>query len=97
MKNKLLTKLLLLPLFILMGSSALAQITVGGNVSDANGPVPGVNVIVKGTSNGAQSDFDGNYSLDNVATDAVLVFSYIGYTTQEVSVNGKSTVNVFLF
>jgi len=96
MKNKLLTKLLLLPLFILMGSSALAQITVGGNVSDANGPVPGVNVIVKGTSNGAQSDFDGNYSLDNVATDAVLVFSYIGYTTQEVSVNGKSTVNVFL-
>jgi iron complex outermembrane receptor protein len=79
-----------------MGSSALAQITVGGNVSDANGPVPGVNVIVKGTSNGAQSDFDGNYSLDNVATDAVLVFSYIGYTTQEVSVNGKSTVNVFL-
>lgn len=96
MKNKLLTKLLLLPLFILMGSSALAQITVGGNVSDANGPVPGVNVIVKGTTNGAQSDFDGNYSLDNVANDAVLVFSYIGYTTQEVSVNGKSTVNVFL-
>ncbi len=96
MKNKLLTKLLLLPLFILMGSSALAQITVGGNVSDANGPVPGVNVIAKGTSNGAQTDFDGNYSLDNVASDAVLVFSYIGYTTQEVSVNGKSTVNVFL-
>jgi iron complex outermembrane receptor protein len=96
MKNKLLTKLLLLPLFILMGSSALAQITVGGNVSDANGPVPGVNVIVQGTSNGAQSDFDGNYTLDNVASDAVLVFSYIGYTTQEVSVNGKSTINVFL-
>lgn len=96
MKNKLLTKLLLLPLFVLMGSSALAQITVSGNVSDANGPVPGVNVIVKGTTNGAQSDFDGNYSLNDVASDAVLVFSYIGYTTLEIAVNGSSSVNAFL-
>ena len=94
MKNKLLTKLLLLPLFFLMGGFAFAQITVGGNVSDANGPVPGVNVIVKGTSNGAQTDFDGNYSLNDVASDAVLVFSYIGYVTQEVSVNGRTSINV---
>jgi len=96
MKNKLLTKLLLLPVLLIMGSSAYAQNSVSGQVSDATGPVPGVNVIVKGTSNGAQSDFDGNYTIEDVASDAVLVFSYIGYTTQEVAVNGQSSVNVTL-
>jgi len=94
MKNKLLTKLLLLPILLLIGGSAYAQNTVSGTVSDMNGPVPGVNIIVKGTSNGAQSDFDGNYSIDNVDSNATLVFSYIGYVTQEVGVNGRSTINV---
>ena len=89
-------RLLFLPVLLLFGGTALAQNTVSGNVSDAVGPVPGVNIIVKGTSNGAQSDFDGNYSLDNVASDATLVFSYIGYSTQEVAVNGQSTINVTL-
>jgi len=96
MKNKLLTKLLLLPILLLVGSSAYAQLTVSGTVSDANGPVPGVNIIEKGTSNGAQSDFDGNYTLNDVANDATLVFSYLGYATQEVAVNGQSTVSVTL-
>lgn len=96
MKNKLLTKLLLLPVLLLLGGSAFAQITVSGNVSDANGPVPGVNIVVKGTSNGAQSDFDGNYTLNDVANDATLVFSYIGYKTQEVAVNGQKNVSVTL-
>jgi iron complex outermembrane receptor protein len=96
MKNKLLMRLLLLPALLVFGSAAIAQVTVSGNVSDALGPVPGVNIIVKGTPNGAQSDFDGNYSLDNVASDATLVFSYIGYATQEVAVNGQTTINVTL-
>jgi len=96
MKNKLLTKLLLLPVILLMGSTAFAQMTVSGTVSDANGPVPGVNVVVQGTSSGAQTDFDGNYSINDVASDATLVFSYIGYATQEVAVNGQSTVDVTL-
>ena len=96
MKNKLLTKLLLLPVVLLMGSTAFAQMTVSGTVSDANGPVPGVNVVVQGTSNGAQTDFDGNYSISDVTNDATLVFSYIGYATQEVFVNGRSTVDVTL-
>ena len=96
MKNKLLTKLLLLPVLLVMGSSAYAQIDVSGTVTDAVGSVPGVNIIVKGTSNGAQSDFDGNYSLSEVANDATLVFSYLGYTTQEVAVNGQSTISVTL-
>ncbi len=96
MKNKLLTKLLLLPILLVMGGSAYAQLTVSGTVSDSSGPVPGVNIIVKGTSNGAQSDFDGNYTLNEVANDAILVFSYLGYATQEVSVGGQSTINVTL-
>ena len=96
MKNKLLTKLLLLPMALIMGSTAFAQMTVSGTVSDANGPVPGVNVVVQGTSSGAQTDFDGNYSISDVASDATLVFSYIGYATQEVAVNGQSTVDVTL-
>jgi iron complex outermembrane receptor protein len=65
-------------------------------VADANGPVPGVNVVVKGTTQGAQTDFDGNYSIDDVSNDATLVFSYIGYQTREVGVNGRSTINVTL-
>ncbi|MBT8276661.1 MAG: SusC/RagA family TonB-linked outer membrane protein [Bacteroidia bacterium] len=96
MKNKLLTKLLLLPILLIIGGSAYAQNTVSGTVSDINGPVPGVNIIVKGTSNGAQSDFDGNYTIDDVDSNATLVFSYIGYTTQEVAVSGQSTINVIL-
>ncbi|MGB0949495.1 MAG: SusC/RagA family TonB-linked outer membrane protein, partial [Marinirhabdus sp.] len=60
------------------------------------GPVPGVNVVVDGTNNGAQTDFDGNYSLANVPSDATLVFSYIGYASQSVAVNGQTTVNVTL-
>ena len=69
---------------------------VSGNVSDANGPLPGASVLVQGTTNGTQSDFDGNYTLNNVASDAILVFSYIGYSTVEVPVNGQSTINIVL-
>lgn len=69
---------------------------VSGNVSDANGPLPGASVLVQGTTNGTQTDFDGNYTLNNVPGDATLVVSYLGYTTVEVPVNGQSTINVVL-
>ena len=69
---------------------------VSGNVSDVNGPLPGASVLVKGTTNGTQTDFDGNYTLNNVASDATLVFSYLGYSTIEVPVNGQSSINVTL-
>lgn len=73
---------------------AVVQSTVTGTVTDADGaPLPGANVLVKGTTNGTQTDFDGNYSI-NVDGDATLVFSYIGFASQEVAVNGQSTVNV---
>ena len=70
--------------------------TVSGTVSDANGPLPGASVVVKGTTNGTQTDFDGNYTLNDVAADAVLVFSYIGFSAQEIAVNGQTTIDVVL-
>ncbi|WP_372946221.1 SusC/RagA family TonB-linked outer membrane protein, partial [Muriicola sp.] len=69
---------------------------VSGTVSDANGPLPGASVVVQGTTNGTQTDFDGNYSLSNIGSNAVLVVSYIGYKTQQIAVNGRSTINVVL-
>lgn len=93
MKNKLLMKLFLLPMFALLGGTVYAQISVSGTVSDATGPLPGVNVLVQGTSNGAQTDFDGNYTLNDVDANATIVFSYVGFKTAEVSVNGQTTIN----
>lgn len=78
-------------------SSALAQsITVKGQVLDAKSkePLIGVSVLEKGTTNGTITDFDGNYVL-NVPKGHVLVFSYVGYTTQELPVN-QSSLNVTL-
>ena len=69
---------------------------VTGKVTDDQGPLPGASVIVKGTTNGTQTDFDGNYTLDNVGSDAILVISYIGYLTVEVTVSGQSTIDVVL-
>lgn len=65
---------------------------VSGTVSDAVGPIPGINVIVKGTKNGVQTDLEGKYSI-KASSNQVLVFSYIGMKTQEV-VASSSTVNV---
>jgi len=72
------------------------QNTISGKVTDDSGmPLAGVNIIEKGTTNGTTSDFDGNYSI-NVTDDTNLVFSYIGFATQEVSTAGKTTINVQL-
>lgn len=72
------------------------KIVVSGSVSDADGPLPGVNVVVKGTSTGSVTDFDGNYSISIENTNAVLVFSYIGYSTKEVAAGNQTTLNVIL-
>ena len=85
-----------LMLFTLFISCSIYAQRVTGTVTDADGPLPGANVVVKGTSNGTTADFDGNYVIDNVPTGAILVFSYIGYTTLEVSVNNRNVVNVAL-
>ncbi|WP_396635568.1 TonB-dependent receptor [Maribacter sp. R77961] len=70
------------------------QSAVSGTILDENGqPLPGANIVEKGTTNGTQTDFDGNFTLEVANADAVLVISYIGYATQEVIV-GSGTVNV---
>lgn len=86
-------------IFIVLGSfSAIAQEkVVSGTVTSADGePLLGVNVLQKGTLNGAVTDFDGNYTLRIAQGPDILVFSYIGYKTLEQSVAGKSTLNVTL-
>lgn len=70
---------------------------VAGVVRDDTGsPVPGVNVVEKGTNNGTTTDIDGRYSLMVSSDDATLVFSFIGYATQEIVVGGRTTVDVSL-
>jgi TonB-linked SusC/RagA family outer membrane protein len=72
-----------------------AAITISGKVRDENGAdFPGVNVLVKGTSVGTSTDTNGNYSLEAPDEGAVLVFSFIGYTTQEVVVGSRTTIDL---
>ncbi|HEX9828093.1 MAG TPA: TonB-dependent receptor [Flavobacteriaceae bacterium] len=74
---------------------SLAQ-NVTGTVTDNSGnPLIGVNISEKGTTNGVVTDFDGKYSI-SVLGDATLVFSYVGYNSQEVGVNNRSTIDVTL-
>jgi TonB-dependent starch-binding outer membrane protein SusC len=81
-------------LLVMVSATAWSQSrTVSGVVSDASGTVPSVSVIEKGTTNGVVTDLDGKFSL-SVADNAVLVFSFVGYTTQEVPVGAQSTINV---
>lgn len=73
------------------------QQTITGTVFDTNGaPLPGANVIEKGTTNGTQTDFDGNFSLTVSSADAVLVISYIGFEAQEIPVQGQNTISATL-
>ena len=70
---------------------------VTGVVVDKNNePVIGANILVKGTTNGTITDVDGNYTLDNVPADAILVYSYIGFDSQELKYDGQATINVTL-
>ncbi|MFT4669316.1 MAG: TonB-linked SusC/RagA family outer membrane protein, partial [Ulvibacter sp.] len=94
MKFKLLKKLVFSTIFM-FGSMAFAQ-TVSGVVTEASGPLGGVNILEKGTSNGVLTDFDGNYSIDTSTDNPVLVFSYIGYLTQEIAVAGQTNLNISL-
>lgn len=84
-------------LCVLFATQANAQeITVTGTVTDNFGPVIGASVVVDGTSNGCITDLDGKFSLTNVPSNGTLSFSYIGYQTQKIAVNGKTSINVKL-
>ncbi len=93
MKITLLKSLIILGAFLSFSVVQAQEVT--GMVSDATGPLPGASVIEKGTTNGTQTDFDGNYTI-SVGSDAILVVSYIGYTTTEVAVNGRASINFTL-
>lgn len=98
--EKRVTLSLLRPLMTLVAVLAIsmgvhAQINVSGVVSDPQGePLIGVSVSVEGVSNGAITDIDGNYTLQNVAEDATLIFSYVGYDPQKVKVDGRTIINI---
>lgn len=89
--------LIMVILFLFAGwSSTFAQQTISGQVTDESTrePLPGVNIIVKNSSEGTVTDLDGNYSLQVTDDEAVLIFSFIGFTTQEVPVNNQSVINL---
>src|SRR5690606_21904802 len=72
--------------------------SITGTIVDdqANTPLPGVNVIEKGTNNGTTTDFDGKFNLQLSSSDAVLEITYIGFKSQEISLNGRSTLQIVL-
>ncbi|HEY9044890.1 MAG TPA: TonB-dependent receptor [Ohtaekwangia sp.] len=91
MKTKLLALLMTLSLV------GYGQSLLKGRVTDENDqPLPGVNVLIKGTSQGTVTDANGEYSLTNTTADAVLVLSFIGYAPQEITVGGKTSIDVKL-
>ena len=68
---------------------------VSGKVTDGEGmPLPGVNILVKGTTLGTTTDASGDYSIELVDGNVSLVFTFIGYTTQEIAVNDRTTINI---
>ena len=88
----------LLFLLLLLPFSVLAQSTLSGVVTDQGSgqSMPGVNVIIKGTTKGATTDFDGNYSLSNLKSGDVIEFTYVGFKPVEVVYTSQKTVNVSL-
>ena len=89
--------LLLFTLSFLFTVQLAAQHTVSGRVADdSNEPLIGVNILEKGTSNGTITDIDGNYSLSVASSNATLIFSYTGYSTTELDLNGDSSLDVEL-
>ena len=96
MKKKFL-QMLLICVFGLVTSNVFAQTSVSGVVqSDTGVTLPGVSIAVKGTSRGVVTDLDGKYNIVVPDAQAILVFSFIGMETQEITVNGQSTIDVTL-
>lgn len=94
-------KILLLAMALLfnIGHSAIGQTNqVSGTIisGEDNLPLPGVSVQIKGTFSGVATDLDGKYNLDNVGPNTVLIFSFIGFVTQEQAVGNRSIIDVTL-
>ena len=80
----------------LMITSLWAQKSISGLVTSKDGPLPGVSVIVKGSTHGVSTDFDGKYTIDNITEEDILQFSYIGFKTIEQVVGNQTVINVTL-
>ena len=92
-------KSFLLSIFLsFMGVVVTAQTyEINGTVADNSGmPLPGVSIVVKNTSKGGSTDFDGNFTISNVQKGEILVFSYMGFTTKEVVVNNSNALSIVL-
>ncbi|WP_268122450.1 SusC/RagA family TonB-linked outer membrane protein [Roseivirga pacifica] len=89
-----------LAFFLLLSTYQLTfaqSITVSGKVTDEEGlGIPQANILIKGTTGGTTTDLDGNYSLSVPNANSVLVFSFVGFVPQEVTVNGRETINIVL-
>jgi TonB-linked SusC/RagA family outer membrane protein len=82
---------------VLSPAYSVQQKKVTGKITDSNGePLPGVSIVVKGTTNGTITSVDGTYELGKVDDNSTLVFSFVGMTSQEIKVQGKTVVNVIL-
>ena len=99
MKKHLLRALQLCGIFLSLSYTAMAQqATISGKVTDAQGlPLPGANILIKGTNTGQTANTTGNFSIqvNNKSTD-ILVFSMVGYTKKEVRASVSNTINVQL-
>jgi TonB-linked SusC/RagA family outer membrane protein len=88
---------ILLIFCLLCSVSAFAQTKVSGKVADSQGlSLPGVSILIKGTTTGTVTTAEGDYTLNAPSGNSTLVFSYIGYTTQEIPINGRNTISITL-
>ena len=92
------TKIILIGILMLSSLSMFAQQTVRGVVKDlaVGDNLPGVNVVIKGTTNGTSTDFDGKFQLKNIKTGDVLVFSFVGYLNKEITIDTNLNITVRL-
>tara|TARA_R110000868_G_scaffold28633_2_gene107221 strand:- start:82210 stop:85242 length:3033 start_codon:yes stop_codon:yes gene_type:complete len=85
--------------FLLFQSILFSQSnsTISGTVTDTgNQPLPGASIVLKGTTTGTQTDFDGNFILDKIPSNGILVVSYVGYTTKEVPISNQQQITISL-
>ena len=89
---------LVLVIFVFSAFNSFAQTTVTGTISDSTDgmELPSVTVLEKGTSNGTTSDFNGKFTIELSNKNATLQFSYLGYKTKEITLNGESILNITL-
>jgi len=96
-KNNLKFKSFLILFFLTTWGMFSQEISVSGNVQDKEGiPIPGANIYVKNTEKGVTTDFDGNFKIDKVDIGSTLVFSFVGYITQEIAISNKKPLTIVL-